>query len=219
MKYKYILFDLDGTLSRSAEGIRASLEYAINELGAPMPELDDYTLYIGPPLIDTFMNIVGLDRERAETGSELYRSYYSKHGKLMNRSYDGIGEVLRALRAAGKKLAVCTSKYEPFAKDIIEIIGLSKYFDAVCGSNLDSSRKDKKDLIPYAVQALGGNIELDRKNVVLLGDTWFDARGAAENDVDFIGVTYGYGDVDAMKREGAAVFADSPEQILDILAE
>ena len=216
-RYRYVLFDLDGTISRSAEGIRASLEYAIKELDEPLPDLDDYTLYIGPPLIDTFKNLVGLDDEKAEIGAHLYRSYYQKRGKLLNHAYDGVEELLAELKHSGFKLAVCTSKYEPFAREIVDILGLTDYFDAVCGSNIDGSRKDKCDLIPYAVESLGGDFERDREKAVMLGDTWYDARGARQSGVDFIGVAYGYGTVEAMKNEGAAVFAETPAQIEELL--
>ena len=217
-KYQYVLFDLDGTISRSAEGIRASLEHAIKRLEVPMPDLDDYTLYIGPPLIDTFKNLVGLDDERAEIGSQLYRSYYNKRGKLLNSAYPGVRELLEALRRKNCKLAVCTSKYEPFAQEIIDILDLADYFDAVCGSNIDGSRKDKKDMIPYAVEMLGGSFERDRERTVMIGDTYFDARGARECGVDFIGVEYGYGTVEAMKEEGAKTFAKTPAEIEGLLS-
>ena len=165
-RYTYVLFDLDGTISRSAEGIRASLE---------------------------------------------------RRGKNLNYAYEGIEELLNALKEKGCKLAVCTSKYEPFAREIVEILELSQYFDAVCGSNLDGSRKDKRDLIPYAVTSLGGNFERDRQATVLLGDTYFDTKGAVECGVDFIGVEYGYGTVEEMKREGAKLFAKTPADILTLL--
>ena len=164
MKYKYVLFDLDGTVSRSAEGIRTSLEYAIRRLHVPVPDLDDFTLYIGPPLIDT-------------------------------------------------------SKYEPFAEEIIHILDLTDYFDAVCGSNLDGSRKDKWDLIPYAVDSLGGSFDRDRERTVMIGDTRFDAHGAAKIGVDFIGVQYGYGTTEGMQREGATVFAETPADLLPLLTK
>ncbi len=217
MKYQYVLFDLDGTISRSAEGIRASLEHAIRRLNAPMPDLGDYTRYIGPPLIDTFKNLVGLDDVQAELGAELYRSYYNKRGKFLNHAYNGIEETLLKLHAAGKKLAVCTSKYEPFAEEIIHILDLTSYFDAVCGSNIDGSRKDKWDIIPYAVNALGGDFESDREHTVMVGDTFFDARGAFKSGVDFIGVEYGYGDAEAMRREGATVFAKTPFDLVPLI--
>ncbi len=216
-RYKYVLFDLDGTISRSAEGIRTSLEYAINRIGAPMPDLDDYTRYIGPPLIDTFKNLVGLNEAQAEIGAQLYRSYYSKRGKELNYAYDGIAELLADLRERGIKLAVCTSKFEPFAKEITEILGLYDYFDAVCGSNIDGTRKDKRDLIPYAVETLGGDFDREKSRVAMIGDTFYDARGAVECGVDFIGVEYGYGDVEAMRKEGATVFAKTPAEVESLL--
>ncbi len=216
-RYHYLLFDLDGTLSRSAEGIRASLEHAIQRMGVPMPDLSDYTRYIGPPLIDTFKNLVGLDDERAEIGSELYRSYYNKRGKFLNDVYSGVKEVVEQLHNKGYRMAVCTSKYEPFAREILAILELTDYFDAVCGSNIDGSRKDKRDLIPYAIEALGGKPERDKDRTVLLGDTWYDARGAGEYGVDFIGVEYGYGDRASMEREGAVAFAKTPQDIPALL--
>ena len=90
-------------------------------------------------------------------------------------------------------------------------------FDAVCGSTLDGSRKDKKDLIPYAVKALGGDFEADREKTLMIGDTWFDAKGARECDVDFIGVLYGYGTYESMKEQKAEMFAKTPLEILSYI--
>ena len=207
MKYKYLLFDLDGTVSESAEGIRASLEYAINTLGAPMPDLSDYTRYVGPPLIDTFLNLVGLDPGTAERGAQLYRDYYNEKGKYLNRVYKGIPELLGRLREEDVKMCICSSKYELFAEEIIGILGLGGDFDAVCGSNIDGSRKDKKELIPYA----------DRERTVMLGDTWYDAKGAKLCGVDFIGVRYGYGEISDMEEQGAKLFADTPGELFELL--
>ena len=217
MKYKYLLFDLDGTVSESAEGIRASLEYAINTLGAPMPDLSDYTRYVGPPLIDTFLNLVGLDPETAERGAQLYRDYYNEKGKFLNRVYKGIPELLGRLREEDVKMCICSSKDELFAEEIIGILGLGGDFDAVCGSNIDGSRKDKKDLIPYAVACLGGDFERDRERTVMLGDTWYDAKGAKLCGVDFIGVRYGYGKTADMEEQGAKLFADTPGELYELL--
>ena len=216
-KYKYILFDLDGTVSESAIGIRKSLEYAITKLGSELPNLDDYTLYIGPPLLDTFRNLCKLSDEQSREGVEIYRGYYDEHGKHQNRLYDGIKEVLLKLRDENVKVAVCSSKYEKFAEEIVEILGVSDLFDAVCGSTLDGSRKDKKDLIPYAVKALGGDFEADREKTLMIGDTWFDAKGARECDVDFIGVLYGYGTYESMKEQKAEMFAKTPLEILSYI--
>lgn len=216
-KYKYVLFDLDGTISESAGGIRKSLEHAITALGKPLPNLDDYTLYIGPPLIDTFRNVCHFSEEDSQKGVELYRSFYDEKGKHINNLYDGIKDVLIKLKENGAKIAVCSSKYEKFAEEIVANLGVSDCFDAVCGSTLDGSRKDKKDLIPYAVKSLGGDINSDKENTVMLGDTYFDARGARQCGVDFIGVEYGYGSIQAMKDEGAEVFAKTPADLLPLL--
>lgn len=216
-KYKYVLFDLDGTISESAGGIRKSLEHAITALGKPLPNLDDYTLYIGPPLIDTFRNVCHFSEEDSQKGVELYRSFYDEKGKYINNLYDGIKDVLIKLKENGAKIAVCSSKYEKFAEEIVANLGVSDCFDAVCGSTLDGSRKDKKDLIPYAVKSLGRDFNSEMENTVMLGDTYFDARGARQCGVDFIGVEYGYGSIQAMKDEGAEVFAKTPADILPLL--
>ena len=216
-KYKYVLFDLDGTISESAGGIRKSLEHAITALGKPLPNLDDYTLYIGPPLIDTFRNVCHFSEEDSQKGVELYRSFYDEKGKHINNLYDGIKDVLIKLKENGAKIAVCSSKYEKFAEEIVANLGVSDCFDAVCGSTLDGSRKDKKDLIPYAVKSLGGDFNSDKENTVMLGDTYFDARGARQCGVDFIGVEYGYGSIQAMKDEGTEVFAKTPADLLSLL--
>ncbi len=217
VKHDYILFDLDGTISMSAQGIRESLEGAIRALGKPVPDLSDYTLYIGPPLIDTFLNLCRFSQEESAKGVELYRELYNTKGKYVNTAYDGIKELLEKIKADNKKIAVCSSKYEAFAEEIIEYLGLADYFDSVCGSTLDGSRKDKKDLIPYAVKALGGNIENDREKTVMIGDTYFDARGAAQTGVDFVGAAYGYGDIEKMKNEGGRAFAYSPAEIYALI--
>ncbi len=178
MKYKYVLFDLDGTVSASAEGIRMSLEYALDTLNVPKPNLDDYTLYIGPPLIDTFRNLCGLDEETSEKGAAIYRAYYDKEGKYRNKVYPGIKEVVDALREMGIKTAICTSKQKPVADGVAKLLGITDWFDEIVGSTLDNTIKDKKDLIPYALTKLGGNIESDREQTLMLGDSRFDAIGA-----------------------------------------
>ena len=135
VKHDYILFDLDGTISKSADGIKYSLENAIKQMGKPVPDLSDYTLYIGPPLIDTFLNICHFSQEESLHGVEVYRDIYNTKGKFVNKAYDGIEELLKKIKADGKKIAVCSSKYELFAKEIIEkdcsICGVSASF-CVC---------------------------------------------------------------------------------------
>lgn len=212
MKYKYILFDLDGTVSESAEGIKYSLGKTLEKFGYSGVGLSDYTKYIGPPLKDTLLNLCGFPEELCDDGYEAYKNFYSDKGRLMNKPYDGIPEVLTQLRQRGYKLAVCTSKLEQTAKIVVDELGLARYFDKICGSNRDSTRKDKKDLIPYAAECLGGTLE----ESVMLGDTWYDAKGAFLCGVDFVACSYGYGDNELMKKYNPVAWASSPWELLDI---
>ncbi len=211
-KYKYILFDLDGTISQSAEGIRWSLEKTLEKFGVSGVDLSDYTRYIGPPLKDTLLNLCGFTEEMCDEGYEVYKNYYAEQGKLMNKPYDGITDVLAELKQRGCKLAVCTSKLEQTAEIVIKELGLDAYFDKICGSNRDSTRKDKKDLIPYAAESLGGTLA----ESVMLGDTWYDAKGAFLCGVDFVACSYGYGDDEMMKKYNPVAWAASPLDILKL---
>lgn len=213
MKYKYILFDLDGTLSESARGIRYSLEKTCEKFNISGIDFSDYTSYVGPPLLDTFKNLCKLEPELWNDAYKVYMGYYADKGIYMNKAYSGIKDVLKELKAKGLKLAVCSSKLEENAKKVVEIIGLKSCFDAVCGSNLDSSRKDKKDLIPYALKKLGGN----RDEAVLIGDTYFDAQGAKRCNTDFIACSYGYGNLNKMLKYDCVAVADAPSDILDFI--
>lgn len=215
MKYKYILFDLDGTLSESAPGIRYSLEKTCEKFGVGGIDFSDYTKYVGPPLLNTFENLCKLDRKLWDDAFNAYVGFYENKGILMNKAYDGIELVLKELKDNGVKLAVCSSKLEVNAEKVVKIIGLDKYFDEICGSNREGTRKDKKDLIPYAIEKLGGSAD----NAVMIGDTFFDAKGAEQCGVDFIACNYGYGDNSEMLKYNPAGIANKPSDILDLLKQ
>lgn len=214
-KYKVILFDLDGTLSESGEGVKQGILTTMEKLNKPLPDLSDNSIYIGPPLLHTFSNICGLTAEEAKEATKMYMSFYSEKGKYCNRLYDGMEEVLKALKATGAKLVVTTSKYEGFAEEIMEYLKASQYFDLICGSSKDGSRKEKNDVIMYAMDKL--NCSINKQEVVLIGDSKFDTIGAGKVGCDFIGVTYGYGKKDQMEQEGCTKFADTPKDILQYL--
>ena len=214
LKYDYILFDLDGTLSQSAPGIRKCIELTLDKLNKPAPDLSDYSRFIGPPLADTFSGLCGLSAEDTGKALVIYQDFYKIHGLMANRLYDGVEDLLKELNKSDAKIAVCSSKQQKPADDVCALLDITKYFDAVCGSAPDGSRKEKEDVIPYTVNVLGGKIT-DR--IVMIGDTKFDAKGARLNNVDFIGVNYGYGTTETMKAEGATVFADSAEELRELL--
>ena len=213
-QYEAVLFDLDGTLSASAEGIKKCIELTMAELGKPCPELNDYSTYIGPPLNRTFRLLCGLSEEEVSLALPIYRGYYDIHGTAANRLYDGVTEVLERLKDSPVKTAVCTSKNERLARDVIAYLGIGSYLDAVCGSRDDGSRKEKPDLIPYALEVLGG---VAPERAVMIGDTYFDTRGAVACGVDFIGVLYGYGVQKSMEEAGARSFAETPADLIPML--
>ena len=154
-RYETVMFDLDGTLSDSAQGVRDGIETTLKRMDKPVPNLDDTSLYVGPPLITTFIKVCGLSSEEAIRAVEIYRQAYEESGKYKNTLYKGIDRLLSDLRQAGVKLCVATSKYEGFVQEVLELIGIPDAFDLICGSNLDGSRKEKADIIRYVAKKLG----------------------------------------------------------------
>lgn len=213
-KYDIALFDLDGTISQSAEGIKICIQKTLDKMGKEHPDLSDYSKYIGPPLVHTFRNLCKLTEVEAQTAVEIYVKFYDVYGIKANVLFDDMENVLRMLSNSGIKLAVCSSKHEDIATTVVKELGVYEYFCDVCGSAVDSSRKEKHELIPYALSKIGAK---DTDRVVMIGDTKFDAIGAKCCAVDFIGVTYGYGDIQEMTDAGARVFADTPKELLSLI--
>ncbi|MCQ4021893.1 MULTISPECIES: HAD hydrolase-like protein [unclassified Ruminococcus] len=216
-KYKIVLFDLDGTLSNSAKGVQLGIEAALQKMNKPVPDLSDYSQYVGPPLLTTFQKLCGLTKEEAVAAVELYRDDYEQRGKYENYQYEGMRELLETLRGAGAVTAVATSKYEPFAKWVIEYIGLGGAFDAVCGSTLDGKRKEKADIVRYAADTL--NVEISKQTICLVGDTMFDAAGAVQAGCDFVGVSYGFGTAEQIINAGGTRIAASVSELYNLLFE
>ncbi|MGN0452808.1 MAG: HAD hydrolase-like protein [Ruminococcus sp.] len=212
--YDYLLFDLDGTVSESGPGIKRCIELSMERLGRKCPDLSDYSKYIGPPLINTFMGLCGLSQEEAEKAVEFYREIYVSEGEPRNRCYDGIKELLQKIKETGTKAAICSSKHQLQVENVCSAMGIADCFTALCGSDASQGRLEKEEVIPYAISALGGGTS---KRVVMIGDTCYDAKGARLMGVDFIGVTYGYGTEETMRKEGAEIFAKSPRELERIL--
>lgn len=207
-RYHTVMFDLDGTLSDSAQGVHDGIVAALSEMGVPIPDLSDRSRYIGPPLMSTFQRLCGMTEERAKEALVRYRKAYSRDGTFKNRLYEGMGALLHDLKESGAKVIVTTSKFDEFAKDVLDYLDIRQYFDLVCGSNLDGSRKEKAEVIRHAAKLLGCGIT---KDMVLIGDTAFDARGAIEAGCDFIAVSYGYGDMDEIRSLGTDKLSDTAD--------
>ena len=202
--FDYLFFDLDGTLTDPALGITNSFIYALKYFGMEIPSYETLCTFIGPPLPDTFKNLLGFSEEKAAEGVKKYREYFSEKGLFENSVYPGIPELLAKLKANGKKLVVATSKPEEFSVSIIEHFGLSQYFENVCGSLMDESRSKKDQVIEYAIERNGIK---DRSKILMIGDRKHDMIGAKKCGLSACGVLYGYGDFEELKNNGADMIA------------
>lgn len=208
--YKYILFDLDGTLTNPKEGITKSVAYALAYYGIKVDDLETLCKFIGPPLADSFMKFYQFSESQALEAVEKYREYFKPYGVYENEVYEGVDKLLSKLKSQGKKVVLATSKPTVFAKVILEHFDLMKYFDVVCGSELDGSRVKKGDVIRYAIEQ--AEIE-DKSLAVMIGDREHDILGAKENGLESIGVLYGFGDRAEHETAGADFIVESVDQL------
>jgi len=196
-KPELVLFDLDGTLTDSADGVVASFRYALAEVGAPVPDGDLVARIVGPPMHVTMRDLVG---ERAEAAMTAYRADYTTRGWAMNRMFDGMPELLADLRAAGVRLAVATSKSEPTARRILEHFGLDQYFEVIAGASVDGARSAKADVVGHALAQLAPLPD----RMLMVGDRSHDVHGAAEHGIETVVVNWGYGRTDFADGSPAA---------------
>ena len=210
--YETVIFDLDGTIIDSAEGIINSFTYTFRKLGVPVPPRDGFGIFIGPPLLYSFENICGLGKEGAVRAVEIYREYFSEKGIYQNTVYGGIENLLAELKKRGKTILLATSKYELYALKILENIGLSKYFSFIAGSEKDGGRGTKAEVISYVLEKTGAK----KESAVMVGDRMHDTMGAREVGIDSIGALWGYGSEEELSSGGATHIARVPKEILEI---
>ena len=211
MKKTKILFDLDGTIIDSSRGIFASLNYAMKEMNRKPLDLETLRSFIGPPLAESFIK-TGMTKEEAKEAVDHYRTLYKKEGMYQVSPYDGIEEALAQL-AKRYKLYLVTSKPEFFAVKIIHHLGFAEFFKEIYGADLDGIRSDKKAVIHDALKA--EKVE-ELSTVVMIGDRAHDIVGAKENNIDNIGVLYGFGDKEELMNAGAQKIVAKPRDLLDI---
>jgi phosphoglycolate phosphatase len=195
-----VIFDLDGTLTDSADGIVASFRQALSEIGAPVPEGDLAGRIVGPPMHLTLQSM-GLG-DRATEAMTAYRADYTTRGWAMNSLFDGIGELLTDLRAAGVRLAVATSKAEPTAKRIVAHFGIDGHFEVIAGASLDGTRSAKADVVAHALAQLHPLPE----RVLMVGDRSHDVEGAAAHGIQTVVVEWGYGAADFVGPNAVTAF-------------
>ena len=212
--YRYVLFDLDGTLTESAPGITASAAYALRQYGIEAEE-KDLLRFIGPPITESFMEFYGFSPEQAdEAVNRYYRPHYRQEGIFRYALYDGVPEMLAALHAAGKQVLLATSKPEPFARIVLDHAGLTQYFAGVHGSSFDGTHENKAEVIACALRDAG---VADKAEAIMVGDRRYDIEGAHACGLSAIGAVYGYGSEAELAAAGAKYLAATPLAVCDIL--
>lgn len=214
MEKRYVLFDLDGTLTDSYDGIINGLKYCLSRFTVE-PKPDTFRKIIGPPITWSLQNYYGFDDENAKLGLKYFREYYETGGYLENKVYSGVEDMLGILRGHDKKLMLATSKPQKMAERVLEHFGLADYFCFIAGVTVDSDltnpsvkpRKSKEDVIEYVLKANG---IFDPENAVMVGDRSWDIKAGKMFGLQTVGVSYGYASAGELEEAGADYIADSP---------
>ena len=214
---KYLLFDLDGTLTDPKVGITTCVQYALASFGIDEPDLDKLEPFIGPPLKDSFMKYYHMDDEQANAAIEKYRERFSDTGIFENKLYDGVPEMLQALNSKGMFMAVASSKPTVFVERILEHFHIARYFKVVVGSELDGTRVNKDEVVAEALRRLFGDKPVEKNKVYMIGDRSFDAEGARAMGVESVCVTYGYGSMEELKTAKADYIVRSVDELKKFL--
>lgn len=209
--YSTVLLDLDGTLTDPGLGITNSVAYALDKFSIKVADRRELYRFIGPPLYDSFRGFYGFSHDDALAAVRYYREYFTDRGIFENKVYDGTVKMLSALKAAGKRILLATSKPEVYAKHILEHFELDGYFDFVGGATMDETRNKKADVIAYVISECSIT---DVSDAVMVGDREHDILGAKAHGLHSIGVLYGYGDIDELRTAGATYIAERVEDIL-----
>lgn len=215
-KYKYNLFDLDGTLTDPGPGITNSVMYALEKSGYPVPERQELYKFIGPPLVYSFRVYSGMSDEEAEKALWYYRERFSAGGLFENEIYEGIPELLADIKAGGGKIILATGKPEVFAEKILDYFGILQYFDLVAGNTLDEKRSEKRQVLEHIFNNFP---ELSKDNAVMVGDRSYDIEAAAEFSIPSVGVLFGYGTREELETSGADMLAATVEELRGCLFE
>ena len=214
-RFGLVLFDLDGTLTNSGPGVMNCVARALEAMGRPVPPESTLRRFIGPPMFQSFRKLCGFSSAEADEGVRRFRGFYDDGGVFNNSVYEGIPEALAALRAAGARLAVATSKPESMAKLVLSHYGLARYFDDVSAADERDRDGGKEALIRPVLERAG----CEPGRAVMVGDTKFDAAGARKAGARFLGVLYGFGTEEEMRREGAERFARTPAEVANLLID
>ncbi|MGU3369244.1 HAD family hydrolase [Bacillus mycoides] len=214
--YTTFLFDLDGTLTDPKEGIINAVLYVLEKMGIEEVNISELDSFIGPPIQQSFADRYNMNEIEVERAVFYFREYLKQSGLLENKVYDGIGALLQELKDASNRLFVATSKPTVFAKQVIEHFQLTSFFEEIVGSNLDGTRIKKEEIIAHILQT---NEELQKEEMVMIGDRKHDVIGANSNGIASIGVLYGYGNENELSDAGAIHIVKDVEELQSFCIE
>lgn len=210
---KYLLFDLDGTLTDPSIGITNSVMYALRKFGIEENNREVLYSFIGPPLYDSFREKYGFSHDDANLAVSYYREYFAPAGLYENTVYDGVCDMLSALKESGKSLVLATSKPEMFASEILRHFDLLKYFESVYGATMDEKRNKKDEVIAFALDEMN----VDAGDAVMIGDRKYDIEGGRKHGLMTVGVLYGFGDERELTDAGADHIAANIKELKKFL--
>ena len=214
-EYKYIIFDLDGTISDSKEGITKSVQYALKKMGIIEEDLTNLDHFVGPPMVEEYMKSYNMSEVQAHETLGYYRERYTPIGIYETRLYDGIKEILESIKRDGKKIGMATSKPEGMAIEVAKYLEVYDYFDVICGADLKGPIQSKVDVLNKLFRVS----DFVKNESVLVGDTKFDVVGANQAGIDCIGVNWGMGTSDDMLSNGAIKVFDDYKEVIRFLGE
>jgi len=214
-QYNYVIFDFDGTVADTGEGIIKSLQYSFEQMGREIPDMSDLKRFIGPPVYYSYTHFYGVSEAEVETYIKKYRERYKEKGIYECRVYDGMKELLTELKSRGVKVGIASSKPEHLIYSVADYLGITDVFDAIVGVKSDNSRHStKKEIILEAAQKLGAT---EKEKVLMVGDRCFDIDGAADAGVKSCGALWGYGNKKEFIEHKADMIAEKPLDVLNLI--
>lgn len=217
--YKNLLFDLDGTLTDSAEGITKCVQYALKKMGILEEDLTKFYKFIGPPLRASFEKYYGFTPEQAETATAYYRERFHNIGMYENKAYPGMPELISSLHQTGLKLGMATAKPQLYAVPIAERFGFAPYFSAMVGSSLDGKLDNKALVIAESLRQLHITTDKAKVQTIMIGDRQDDVIAAHSNNIKCIGVGYGFGSYEELQSAGADYYAATVSDLEKLLQQ
>lgn len=220
--YQYLLFDLDGTLTDSADGIIKCVQYAAEKMGAEFKDAEQLRIFVGPPLSESFKKVYGFSEADTQQAIVYYRERFKPIGMFENAVYPGIPEMLKTMKENGKINLIASSKPQEFVETILEHFDIAKYFDIIVGASMDESRNTKEAVIEEALFQLKNTDRYGQYSddkCVMIGDRKFDIQGAKYFGLSNIGVSYGFAPEGELEEAGADVIVDTVEQLTQVLLE